>query len=155
MDALPALTDEQRATAVQAVKEASEAKQVLGDVAALRQAGVRGSRGQIRKLVDDDLKADFRAARGWSVTAAIQALYTVATDISHPSFERANARLLKAFGGPEFRDVSRHELTGRDGGPMQLIAGRFDPDQLTIEELETLKALAEKAKPKELGNGGG
>jgi hypothetical protein len=149
MEALPALTDKQRQDALELIRADTN----LGSVAALRQAGVKGSKGQIHRLIDDDLAEEMREARGWSITAAKQALYDVAVDTDHPSWQRANALFLRSYGGPEFRDVSRHELTGRDGGPISLLAGRFDPDQLTIEELETLRALAAKATPKEITDG--
>jgi hypothetical protein len=131
MEALPALTDKQRQDALELIRADTN----LGSVAALRQAGVKGSKGQIHRLIDDELAEEMREARGWSVTAAKQALYDVAVDTEHPSWQRANALFLRSYGGPEFRDVSRHELTGRDGGPLELLA-RSDLSKLNDEQLE-------------------
>jgi hypothetical protein len=150
VDALPALTDEQR----NAVVEAIRADTKLGNVIALRQAGVEGTKGQLRALIDDELAEQIREARGWSLVQVEQSAWSVATDPEHPSWDRANARILKAYH-PAFRDISRHELTGKDGGAIQLIAGRFDPDLWTLEELEQAKTLLEKATPKEITDGNG
>jgi hypothetical protein len=152
MDALPALTQEQRDTALNLIRQARTDDTALGNVAALRQAGVEGTKGQIRNLIDDDLAEELREARGWSLVRVEDTTFKVAMDPDHPNWDRANSRVLRAYH-PAYRDISRHELTGKDGGPVQLIAGRFDPDQLTLEELETLKELAAKATPKEITDG--
>lgn len=148
MEALPALTDEQRTAVIERIK----ADPKSGNVAALRAAGVQGTRGQLRALIDDDLAEQIREARGWSLTVVEESAWAVATNTEHPAWDRANARILKAYH-PAFRDVSRHELTGKDGGPVELLAGRFDPDQLTLEELHQVRSLLEKATPRELERG--
>jgi hypothetical protein len=64
-----------------------KADTAVGSVDALRQAGVAGTRGQLR--------AD------------------------HPAWDRANARILKAYH-PAFRDNAQLEVTGPNGGPVQI-----------------------------------
>lgn len=149
MEPLPALTAEQR----EEVCELVRADRLIGNVAAMRKAGLRGSRGQLRALIDDDFAEQLLEARGWQITKVEDAAWTVAIDTQHPAWDRANARVLKAHH-PAYRDIARHELTGRDGGPIELLAGRFDPDQLTLEELEQVRGLLEKAQPRELESGG-
>lgn len=149
--ATPALTDEQR----RAFLDHVAANKTVGNVAALRAVGVQGTRGKLRQLVGEDLAADAREARGWSLTKVEQTAWDVATDPEHPAWDRANARILKAYH-PAFRDAGRVELTGKDGGPIALLAGRYDLEQLTVEELEGLRALLQKARPElEAGDVGG
>lgn len=95
-----ALTDEQRAAFLALIRD----DKTLGNIHALRQAGVPGTRGQLRALIDDDLEAQSREARGWRIRKVEDTTWKVATDTEHPSWDRANARLLKAYGGPQFRD---------------------------------------------------
>lgn len=111
------LTDEQRTKFL----EHLQADKTAGIIATLRAAGVTGSRGQLRRLYDSDvqLQEQAREARGWNINRVEGVTWEVAVDPNHPSWDRANARLLKAYGGQQFRDQSRVELTGADGGPVQ------------------------------------
>lgn len=102
MPALPALTSEQRAAFLALLA----AQPALGNIAALRQVGIvrpdspdPPSRGQLRKLLDDDLEADAREARGWSLAKAEDVLYKVAIDSKHKDWARAIAIFLKASSG--------------------------------------------------------
>lgn len=91
----------------------------LGNVTALKLAGVEGTRGELKALMTDDLLAEAREARGWRIRGVEATTWTVATNPEHPSWDRANARLLKAYGGPQFRDHTQLELSGPDGAPIQ------------------------------------
>lgn len=142
METLPELTVEQRTQIVTAVKDNPE----IGNVTAIRAAGIEGTRGQLRALIDDDLGAELREARGYGDNA-------IRSEIKRRAFagpdDPASGRLLLAAAKaylPEYRDSSRVELTGRNGGPVELVAGRFDPDQLTTEELTELRSLLEKSR---------
>lgn len=110
-----AITDEQRNKALELVK----ANPKLGNAPALRQAGVEGTRGELRRLIDPDLAEQLREARGWSIVDVEQTTWDVAKNPEHPAWDRANARVLKAYH-PAFRDRVDVEHTGPDGGPMQV-----------------------------------
>lgn len=155
MDALPALTDKQRRRVVEVIAEARERGETLGNVAALREIGLLGKRSQLRALIDDDLHADIREARGWRVDLIKKAMFDVAVDPQHKHFIQAAKALLSAYGGTEFRDVARHELTGARGGPLQLVAGNLDLNLLSEEKLEALTEILDAATPKELERGEG
>jgi hypothetical protein len=59
----------------------------------------------------------------------------------HAAAWRLERRLPKVYGKRE-----RHEIANADEGPFRISAGpSFDPDRLTIEELEQLLTLTEKA----------
>jgi len=59
----------------------------------------------------------------------------------HAAAWRLERRLPKIYGKKE-----RHEIANADEGPLRISAGpTFDPDKLTVEELEQLLALTEKA----------
>lgn len=112
------ITDEQRTTFLVLLAE----DHTKGDVATLREAGVEGSRGQLRRLLDtdDDLKIQAREARGWNINRVEGVTWEVAGDKDHPAWIRAVTLILKAYGGPQFRDQTSLELTGKDGGPMEV-----------------------------------
>jgi hypothetical protein len=168
VEPLPALTDEQRQQALDVIRSAKETGETVGNVAALRQVGVHGTRGQLRALIDDDFAHELRTARGYgneTIRAEIarRAIEGVEEDVWHNGevvgkrivySDRLLSKMADAFV-PEFRDVKRVELTGKDGGAIQLLAGRFDPDQLTLEELEQVRGLLDKATPKEITDGNG
>lgn len=129
------------------VLQVTRRNKTMGTIAIMRKAGLKGTRGQLHALVDDDFAADIREARGWNPDTVKAVLFDVASDPTHASWQRAAALFLKAYGGPEFRDdLRRLEHTGRDGGPISLVAGQFNPDQLTTDELEELRGLLEKAR---------
>lgn len=145
VDGTLTITAEQRVAFLQTIADNKET--LIGNIAAARAAGIQGTRKQIHDMIErEGLKEEIFEARGRNVEKVKQALYDVACDPSHTGFSRASALFLKAYGGDEFRDTGRMELTGKDGGPIALLAGRYDYDQLSIEELESLKALAEKAR---------
>lgn len=93
-----------------------------GVILALRAAGVEGSKGQLRRLYETDVSLADEAmnARGWNVNRVEGVAWEVAIDKTHPAWNYANTRLLKAYGGPQFRDQTALELTGKDGGPMEV-----------------------------------
>jgi len=64
-----------------------------------------------------------------------------AKDDWHAAAWRLERRLPKVYGKRE-----RHEIANADEEPFRITAGpSFDPDRLTVEELEQLLALTEKA----------
>lgn len=111
------VTDKQRATVLDLVT----ADKTVGTVDALRQAGVAGTRGQLNTWLDtdSDLLHQTRLARGWNLNRVEATTWTVAADPDHPAWDRANARVLKAYH-PAYRDSSRVEMTGADGGPIRV-----------------------------------
>jgi hypothetical protein len=59
----------------------------------------------------------------------------------HAAAWRLERRLPKVYGRRE-----RHEIANADEGPFRITAGpTFDPDKLSVDELEQLLALTEKA----------
>jgi|SRR6516165_6181073 hypothetical protein len=59
----------------------------------------------------------------------------------HAAAWRLERRLPKVYGKRE-----RHEIANAEDGPFRITAGpTFDPDKLTVEELEQLLVLTEKA----------
>jgi hypothetical protein len=110
------ITARQRRKALELIKQ----DPTLGNKPALRLAGVKGTRGQIGAAIDDGFREAALEARGWRLQSVLNALYSVAVDPSHDHWDRGNARFLKAFGGWRFRDNVNVEVTGRDGGPVQL-----------------------------------
>lgn len=64
-----------------------------------------------------------------------------AKDDWHAAAWRLERRLPKVYGRRE-----RHEIANADESPFRISAGpTFDPDKLTVDELEQLLALTEKA----------
>lgn len=111
------VTDRQRAEFLALIK----ADTAIGSVDALRQTGVAGTRGQLRAWLktDPELERAAREARGWNLNRVEAAAWTVAVDTDHPAWDRANARILKAYH-PAFRDSAQLEVTGAGGGPVQI-----------------------------------
>lgn len=105
------LTEEQKQQFLAVIKEQHEAGVELGNVKALRMIGVKGSKRDLAASVDEDLKDLAREARGWNLTAVKAKAWEVALDTSHPSWDRANSRVLRAYD-PRFRDDARLEVTG-------------------------------------------
>ena len=104
------ITAEQRARYLEIVK----ANPNIGNVVALRQAGVLGTKRDLRALVQADSELDLAAmeARGWSVEHAENVLYTVATDPTHPAWDRANSRFLRAYAAHRYNDRLQVEHAG-------------------------------------------
>jgi hypothetical protein len=109
------LTDDERGKFLDVIR----ADTTIGNVMALRKAGIDGNKRDLKQLLDDELLEQAREARGWSLTAVEQTTWDVAKDKTHPAWDRANARILKAYH-PAFQDTARLELTGRNGEPMQI-----------------------------------
>jgi len=140
------ITAEQRAAFLQTIRDSGD--EMIGNVAALRAVGVKGTRGQLHDLIDrEGLKEEITEARNRNVEKVKQAVFQVACDPSHKDFQRCAAMWLKAHGGSEWSDRMSHEITGKNGGPIALLAGRYDLEQLTVDELEGLRGLLEKARP--------
>lgn len=119
------LTDTQR----DAYLAALLADHGLGDVPALRQAGVTGTAGELRRMLDADadLREDAWQARGWDVTPALSALAAVAVDTEHRAWNQGNERWLKIRG---YNGPARIELTGADGGPLA-----FEDRSATLDDV--------------------
>jgi transposase len=67
----------------------------------------------------------------------------------HAAAWRLERRLPKIYGRRE-----RHEIANSDEGSFRITAGsHFDPDKLTVAELEQLITLTEKATPENDGQG--
>lgn len=85
----------------------------LGNVAALRTAGVVGSGAHIRTLVvQSGFYDDAAVARGWDLVAVENSTWLVAQDPEHSHWDRANARVLKAYH-PLYREQAQLEVSGR------------------------------------------
>lgn len=106
------LTVEQRTEMVALIKAEHDAGRSVGNEQALRRIGVTGRKTDLRASIDDELRDLCREARGWNLTAVKAAAWKVATDTSHSHWDRANARILKAYGGARFRDDAKLELSG-------------------------------------------
>lgn len=99
------VTDAQREKALALVSN----DLTIGDAHALRQAGVAGTTGQLRAYAKTELADAFREAR-YPIEPAKRALYQVAIDITHQSWQRANKFFLETHGGPEFRPQQRVDV---------------------------------------------
>jgi hypothetical protein len=140
------ITPEQRVAFLQTISDNKDT--LIGNIAAARAAGIRGTRKQIHDMIErEGLKEEIFEARGRNVEKVKQTLYEIAQDPAHPGVMRAISIFLKAYGGDEFHDISRHEVTGARGGPVHLLAGQFDLDRLPVEQLEELKQILAAAAP--------
>lgn len=108
MPAPDPLTPEQRQAFLDVLREHT----TIGTIRALRQVGIKGSKGQLHALIDEDLEEQAREARGWNIRAVEATTWLVAADPTHDAWDRANARILKAYGGPQYRDRVEHEHAG-------------------------------------------
>lgn len=134
-----ALTDAQRGKFLDVLR----ADKYIGNVAALRAAGVQGTKRDLRDLIDDELLEQAREARGWSLLKVENCTWEVATNPEHPSWDRANARVLKAYH-PAYRDQARVDVN--HSGEVR------NPD--VAEAVERLNALvAAAALRSSAGNG--
>lgn len=124
------LTDDERGKFLDVIR----ADNTIGNVAALRKAGVEGTKRDLRQLLDDDALEAAREARGWNLVKVEQTTWAVAQNPEHPAWDRANARVLKAYH-PAYRDNAQLEVTGKDGAPI-LIEGR----QTTLVEVAAVLA---------------
>lgn len=93
----------------------------MGTRHALREAGFKGTLRAFDRLLadDEDLRADYEHARGRDLDQVEATAWDVAKDTEHPSWFRANQMVLRAWH-PAYRDQSRVELTGADGGPVEM-----------------------------------
>ena len=97
----------------------------LGNKMALRQVGVRATKGEIEDLfaVDADLEDDVLEARGRPVEKVVAALYQTATDPDSPSQTRAAGMYLARYGDPGWRRALARvqvEHSGPDGRPLEV-----------------------------------
>jgi hypothetical protein len=144
------ITPAQRVAVIATIRENPE----IGNVAALRAAGVAGTRGQLAQFVDDDdeLAGDIREARGYGNERIVAEITRRAIDgwdepVFHDgeivgSVRKFDGRLLTLLAKahvPEFRDVTRHELTGPNGGPVEVqntdVADALDRFGATLRRL--------------------
>lgn len=75
-------------------------------------------------------------------------LYNMATDPDHKNSITAAIFWLKMRGGPEWREVKRTELTGKDGQPLLIDDGRrdvIDSNDLTPEQRIALREILVQA----------
>lgn len=98
------LTDEQKVAFIAVIAHTTEQGETIGNEAALRLIGVTGSKTSVRASIDDELKLAAKLARGWDLTRVKDARWGVAVDTKHKDWEKANYSLLRAYGGPEWRD---------------------------------------------------
>ena len=88
--------------------------------------------------------------------AAWEAAIEISCDeLEAKAFERAKRKsdtllifLLKAHRPERYRETSRHEVTGANGGPIQS-AATIDLKKLTPEELRQLRDIVAKSTPDE------
>lgn len=110
------LTDDERARFLAVLRGQPR----VGNKAALRQVGVRATKGEIEDLfaAEPDLEDDVLEARGRPVEKVVAALYQTATDPDSPSQTRAAGMYLARYGDPGWRrslarvDVE-HQISGR------------------------------------------
>lgn len=131
------LTDEQRAGFLAAI----QADKTIGNVAALRTIGVKGSKRDLKALLDDELEEQARLARGWNIRKVEDTYWGVATNPEHPHYERAAGRLLKAYGGQQFRDHVAIEHGGHVEVESPDVSAAIDRFTTTI------RRLTERAQP--------
>lgn len=123
----------------------------LGNVKAMRAAGIRDhyTNGQLKELLDDDVVAQLREVRG---EPAKKALHVVAADPDHKHWPHAIRAVLPAYGGSEFQESSRVELTGRDGNPIEVQdrSASLDDVARVLEAVGALTGLGSAAARDEL-----
>lgn len=151
----PALTPELREATAAAIQE----DRAQGNVAALRAAGAVGSKGHLRKLINDDDEIQHLIAdtRGYSPEAIENEIVRRAIEgVSEPVFnkdgehvgdkvvysDRLLALLAKARH-PSYRD--KVEVTGADGGALEVNS----PDVAAAIErfTATVTRLTDRAQP--------
>jgi hypothetical protein len=152
--ATAAVSDEQRKRALALIRKKGRE---IGDVRALREAGVEGTRGQLRRLLDrdEDLVEAIAEARGRSVEVVRDEVKRRAIDgVEEPVYHQGKVvgyvtkysdRLLEMMArahAPEYRE--RVEVSGAGGGPLELtspdLAGALD------RFTGTIRRLAERAQ---------
>lgn len=109
------ITAEQRTRTLELIRQ----EPTLGTTTALRRAGVAGSKGHLKQLVDDEFENDTQLARGWDIVKVEGTVWQVALDPHHPHWERAAGRLLRAYV-EAFKDESKLEVSGPNRGPIQI-----------------------------------
>lgn len=135
------LTAKQRQKFLDLLREDSNA----GHITALRKVGAKGSKGHLGSLVDEDLREEIAEVRCESLKKAglghsdlIAKLAWIVHDDGNSSQLRA---IQAAFGlhGIQLGQVDRVELTGPDGGPMEVT----NPD--VAAAIERFTSLADAA----------
>lgn len=111
----------------------------IGNIQALRRAGVQGSKGDLRRELDDELLREAREARGYGDETIRKEIFRRAiVGVEEPVFgslgrgqgsgevgvirrysDRLLANMARAYL-PEYADSTRLELTGAGGGPVEV-----------------------------------
>lgn len=143
----------------------------IGDIRALRRAGVLGTRGQLRQLLntDDELREEIARARGRDPEVIRDEIRRRAIEgVEEPVFGSLgngmgsgeigtkrvySDRLLEMMAKahlPEYQDSVRHEVTGPAGGPLEVnspdVAAALDRFTTNISRLAA-RAADEPAEP--------
>lgn len=145
------ITEKQRKHTVELIRRHGRD---IGDIRALRQAGVQGQRGQLRRLLDadGDLRDEIAEARGRSPDRIEAALIERAIDgwLEPVFYKGGEVGYIRKFSDsllamaakahvPAYRDVTRHEHVGPDGGPLEVenpdVAAAIDRFTTTIGRL--------------------
>lgn len=112
------LPDEVRARFIELLHTKPAPGNTMALVQAFHDCGDHVYKSEVKHLLDEDLKADAREARGWDPDAVTDTLYAIGKDKDHPQVVRAATLLLQAHGGPEWRTKGSLELSGPDGQPV-------------------------------------
>lgn len=88
-------------------------------IEAMHEHGQTIGRGEARKLLDEDLVQEAREARGWNLNRVEGVRWEVALNPDHNQWDKASYSILRAYH-PAFKDASKLELTGADGGPVTI-----------------------------------
>lgn len=162
------ITRKQREVALRLIRKHGRA---IGDLKALRRAGVLGTRGQLRHLlsVDETLTDDIAAARGRDPEVIRDEIRRRAIEgVEEPVFGSLGQnmgsgeigtrrvysdRLLEMMAKahlPEYQDSVRHEVTGPGGGPLEVnspdVAAALDRFTSNISRLAA-RAADEPVEP--------
>lgn len=114
------IPDEVRARFIELLHTKPAPGNTMALVQAFHDCGDHVYKSEVKHLLDEDLKADAREARGWDPDAVTDTLYAIGKDKDHPQVVRAATLLLQAHGGPEWRTKNSLEVSGPDGGPVEV-----------------------------------
>lgn len=121
---MPSLSADQREHFLTLLRENRE----LGNWQAVQRTlaetgGGRLFKSECKRYLDAELVDDAREARGtaWPIVKIIDNLNTIATSVDHPQAVKAAEIMLNGpYGEPGWGRKSALELTGADGGPIEL-----------------------------------
>lgn len=130
------MTNKQRADILKALGK----QPMMGNKRAFAEAGVRMTKNQIAATLEDDpeFADDLAIARGVDPDVLEYPLVLVAKDPEHKHWPTA-IRLVMQARHPSYGDKTRLELTGADGGPMEVT----NPD--VVAAAERFAALTDAA----------